>query len=80
MTVVVFNGPERARYDRISAIGIGHQRKDLILVPEGNAEAIQIEPGHWSHLEVDQVDQPPAVERVDDEKPLRAMRFVERDS
>lgn len=36
-------------YANISAIGIGHLRKDLVLVPE-DGKPIEIKPDEWSRL------------------------------
>lgn len=53
MRVVVYRQRAAQRYDRISAVGIGHLRKDLILVPDGEgAKPIEIKPEDWTRLTI----------------------------
>jgi hypothetical protein len=57
MEVTVWNGSERTPYVDISAVGIGHIRQDLVLVPR-SAEPIEIGPDRWTRLLVDRIEAP----------------------
>lgn len=74
MTVIVFLGSEKKRYDGISAIGVGHTRKDLVLVPEGGALPIEISPDQWTWYEAYRVNLPPDEPMV--ERPPGYRRFA----
>ena len=57
MRVVVYRERAAKPYDHISAVGIGHLRKDLVLVPEGErTKPIEIKPEDWTRLTINRND------------------------
>jgi hypothetical protein len=60
--VTVHIRSEQTRYSGISAFGIGHIHRSLVLVPEDGTQPIEIEPNQWTRVEIVQLETPPLKE------------------
>ena len=60
MIVLVFLGDEMERVEDVAAIGVGHIKQDLVIVPrdaDGKpGKPIEVEPARWDRLVINRKD------------------------
>lgn len=78
MRVTVKNGSQQTIFDDISSIGIGHQEKHLVLVPQ-IGPAIQIEPLEWTRIAVERAPLEVTQEQASPNPPARWRRAIDLD-